>query len=123
MGKKQSEIKLRLIQFVEHLGLSRREFSSRIGKDPGYINAITGEIGSNVVKNIYITFPEINLHWLITGEGEMLASNIPDLAPTYSNLEEYLKQKNKELELENKALIKEVTTLRVQLDLRNQETA
>lgn len=65
-------VKQRLIQFVEYLGLSGREFCRRIGVGSAYINSIRKSISPDVLKTIAIQYPQLNTLWLMTGEGEML---------------------------------------------------
>ncbi|NJB36634.1 MULTISPECIES: hypothetical protein [Flavobacteriaceae] len=65
----------RLMQFIEHAGLSARQFDISIGASNGYTLRMRknhASIGSDVIENIIKTYPQLNLIWLITGEGEML---------------------------------------------------
>lgn len=53
----------------------RNVFEQEIGKKPGYLTTAlkkgTG-IGSDVLANLTDKFPQLNMRWLITGEGNML---------------------------------------------------
>lgn len=63
------------MQFIEHAGLSARQFDISIGASNGYTLRMRknhASIGSDVIENIIKTYPQLNLIWLITGEGEML---------------------------------------------------
>ena len=69
----------RLMQFIEHAGLSARQFDLSIGASNGYTLRMRknhASIGSDVIENIVKTYPQLNLIWLITGEGEMLNPGI-----------------------------------------------
>ena len=69
----------RLMQFIEHAGLSARQFDLSIGASNGYTLRMRknhASIGSDVIENIVRTYPQLNLIWLITGEGEMLNPGI-----------------------------------------------
>lgn len=70
--KEDSPIKIRMQQIANHLNITSNALSVSIGKDRTYIGKIKGEITSDVMRRIYLTYPNINLIWLITGEGEML---------------------------------------------------
>lgn len=62
--------------------LKKAEFEKIIGKSSGYIGVLknkAGIPGADVLIKIAENFPSINLHWLLTGEGEMLKS----VAKTY----------------------------------------
>lgn len=67
----------RLMQFIQHAGLSARQFDISIGAANGYtlrMKKNKASIGSDVIENIVRTYPQLNVAWLITGEGEMLKS-------------------------------------------------
>ena len=55
-------IKDRLITYLEHKGISKRQFELSIGVSNGYINNM----------RVSIHYPDLNTGWLMTGEGEML---------------------------------------------------
>ena len=65
----------RITQFIEHAGLSARQFDISIGASNGYtlrMKKNNASVGSDVIENIIRIYPQLNLVWLITGEGEML---------------------------------------------------
>ena len=70
-----SNIVSRIKEFVDYKGLSVRKFEEKVGFSNGafasqYKN--NGSIGSDKIENILQSYPEINVIWLLTGEGEML---------------------------------------------------
>lgn len=65
-------VKSRLLDFVSYTQLSRRKFQERIGVSNSYIQNISESIGADVMNRISIQFPELNISWLLTGEGSML---------------------------------------------------
>lgn len=111
----------RLIQFIKFSGLSARQFDLSIGAGNGYtlrMQKNNASIGSDVIENIIKTYPELNLVWLITGEGEMLKTdekepilNFEDLPRSrQKEIEQIIEEKIKEKqEIELKILLKEVT--------------
>lgn len=69
----------RLELFLKHIGESPTSFEPIIGVSKGAIykpikNGKT--IGVEVMEKIISKFPDLNLEWLITGNGEMLKSSI-----------------------------------------------
>lgn len=66
-----NEIKERLAQFADSLGISKREFCRAIDVSPTFL-ANSSEIASDKVLNIINAFPQISLEWLISGNGGML---------------------------------------------------
>jgi hypothetical protein len=111
----------RLMQFIKYVGLSARQFDLSIGASNGYtlrMQKNSASIGSDVIENIIKTYPQLNVIWLITGEGEMLKENEQELILDFEELpkekqneiEQIIEQKIKESqEKELKRLLKEVT--------------
>ncbi|MBC2840616.1 hypothetical protein [Robiginitalea sp. SC105] len=71
----------RLIQFIQHIGLSARQFDLSIGASNGYtlrMKKNNASVGSDVIETILRTYPDLNVVWLLTGEGAMLKSQQAD---------------------------------------------
>lgn len=88
-GKEQniSPIKQRILLFAASLGISKRDFYTKIGVSRGTLESKTG-ITEDVIAKFFATYPEVNIEWLMTGRGEMLAveSAIPTKQhPTTTN--------------------------------------
>ena len=79
MDKKEqkiSPIKQRILYFADSLGISKREFYTKIGVSRGTLESNTG-ITEDILAKFIAIFPEIDLYWLILGEGNMYrASNV-----------------------------------------------
>lgn len=65
-------IKDRLSVFIEYKNLSKYAFEKSIGVSNGFFNSINKSIGSDKLGYISKTYPDLNISWLITGDGEML---------------------------------------------------
>ena len=71
----------RLIQFINHIGLSARQFDISIGASNGYTLRMKknhASVGSDVLETVLQTYPDLNVVWLLTGEGVMLKSQMED---------------------------------------------
>ncbi|AIY14766.1 MULTISPECIES: hypothetical protein [Cellulophaga] len=109
----------RLMQFIKHAGMSARQFDLSIGASNGYTLRMlknNASIGSDVIENIVATYPNLNLVWLITGEGEMLKSDANSLnfnqlpKEKQSEIEQIIERKIRERqERELRSLLKDVT--------------
>lgn len=69
----------RLYQYIEYKGFKPTNFEREIGLSSGYLSKQKGrsaDIGETIVIKINENCPELNLLWLLTGEGEMLKKNI-----------------------------------------------
>ncbi len=68
--QKISPIKQRILYFVEKLGISKRDFYAKIGVSRGTLESKTG-ITEDVITKFYTAYPNINIEWLMTGNGDM----------------------------------------------------
>ncbi|MCK9629127.1 MAG: hypothetical protein M0R37_11120 [Bacteroidales bacterium] len=67
-------VKKRLLEFLAYLEVGQNAFEMKAGISNGYINNVKESIGTKIINKISAAFPELNIHWLLTGEGEMLNS-------------------------------------------------
>lgn len=75
-------IKERVLQLVEYKGFSKEGFFAKIGMSSANFrgDARKTPLNSSAIENILAEIPEINLEWLITGQGEMLRSTSQELS-------------------------------------------
>lgn len=69
-------IKERIFLLLETLGVSKAEFERKSSLSNGYLNNFKGSLGADKLEGILKAYPEINMTWLLTGEGEMLKSSV-----------------------------------------------
>lgn len=102
----------RVLQIIESLGMSARQFDMSIGTTNGYslrMHKNRASIGSDIIERISKKYPRINLVWLITGKGEMFldAKDIPVLSD--AQIENMINEKIEEkIAAERQELLKEV---------------
>ncbi|WP_422080313.1 hypothetical protein [Ulvibacterium sp.] len=87
----------RLMQFIKYAGLSARKFDISIGASNGYtlrMKKNNASIGSDVIENIVRVYPQLNVVWLITGEGKMLK----DREELMANMDKFSIEKQQEIE-------------------------
>lgn len=97
-----SDIQQRLCELAEALGKSNREFSRSIGKSDNYIASLHNDITVGVVNKISTVYPQVNIVWLVTGEGDKLIAK-----PATMDLHDYILKQNSLLIEENKKLAEE----------------
>lgn len=66
-------VKGRLVTFLKSKGLSQRKFEQSIGVSNGFINNISKGIGADKMQRILSVYPDLNVSWLLYGDGNMLA--------------------------------------------------
>ena len=65
-------LKERLKGFIKYKGISVRSFEIKCGLSNGYISNMRVSIQPEKMSCIAEQFPELNMGWLMTGEGEMI---------------------------------------------------
>lgn len=66
---------------MQHVHMSQQDFANRLGISAASLSSIfTGRTNptNNHVMAIHHAFPEINVNWLLFGEGDMIASKVPE---------------------------------------------
>lgn len=67
-------IKERITKYIDYKGLENSRFEKRAGLGNGYVDKIREGIRSTTIEKIRKSFPDLNIEWLKTGEGDMLLS-------------------------------------------------
>ena len=127
----------RIKQFIDYKGIAISAFEKSIGMSNASLGKSLktgGTIGADKLGIILSTYPEINLHWLVTGEGEMLkespqpkliANQVPSLSNTEILLRDLLAERDNEIKALNEIiweLKEEIGSLKNQLEHKG-ETA
>lgn len=68
----EDNVKGRLSAYLKSKGINNSEFGRLIGVSNAYISSIRKSIQPDKVEKIANTFPDLNMKWLLTGEGNML---------------------------------------------------
>ena len=80
-------VKERLKTFIKHNNITTKAFETSIAASNGYVNSITKSIGLDKLEKIIEIYPNLNLTWLLTGDGNMLKLNsVNDAATTYTTI-------------------------------------
>lgn len=71
----------RLYQYLHFHALSAYAFERICDLSNGYLGKQyrgKGTMGSEVLLKIQACFPDLNIHWLLTGKGRMIRYSLPD---------------------------------------------
>lgn len=71
----QQTIKERLVIYLKAKKMGQNRFEALVGVSNGYISNLKKSPGAEHLTKILNAAPDLNQHWLLTGEGEMLNSN------------------------------------------------
>lgn len=78
----KSAVKERLIAFINYLGMSKNAFENACGLSTRYVSNISASVSPDKLKQISLKFPELNVEWLLTGQGDMLREALS--TPTFT---------------------------------------
>lgn len=73
---KKNTVKERIIHYLKESKITQSEFCKRVGLSSGYIGAMRKSFQPDTINKIVIEFPDLDITWLLTGEGEMLKNGI-----------------------------------------------
>lgn len=68
-------VRERIKAFVASKSISVRAFEQRCGLANGLVNNITESVSNTTIDKISKEFPELNIGWVLTGEGQMLKTD------------------------------------------------
>ena len=73
-------VKDRLLEFLAYLGIGQTKFEQLTGLSRGLVDKMSDGITTRTINKISKVYPELNIVWLQTGEGQMLKSEamVPD---------------------------------------------
>ena len=74
-------MKDRISALMKYMGMSQKDFANEIRISPGTLSSIFSGRNKptlNTLNNIHERFPEVNMDWLMNGNGEMFVSSSPN---------------------------------------------
>ena len=64
-----------MIEFLSYYKISKTEFGNTIGVSNAFVTSIRKSISPDKIQSIALNYPQLNIDWLLTGEGKMLKDN------------------------------------------------
>lgn len=65
-------VKERLVEYLEYKELNKSQFCRSIGVSSAYISSMVTSIQPDKIERITLNYPDLNITWLLSGEGAML---------------------------------------------------
>ena len=105
-------MKERLIEFLKYIGIGQDKFEKNVGLSRGFVNKVGDSIRVKNQQKIQKCYPELNMTWLLVGEGSMLLtknSTLPGVKCTNPDCLNKIEQLTRDLKTanEDKSLLKE----------------
>lgn len=66
-------VKERIKKYIAFKKISAREFCARINVSSAFISSMVNSMQPDKIERITLQFPDLNISWLLTGEGEMIS--------------------------------------------------
>lgn len=116
----------RLEAFMRVEGLNANSLTVSAKLSNGLVNKALkkrSSMNSDSIERILCAYPRLSATWLMTGKGAMYVEELPEEASTtFSELNNdsllfFLRDRNKELENENRKLLSENASLKTRLEL------
>ena len=68
-------LKERILAFIEKMGLTKAQFEKNAGLSNGFVDKSGDNSRRSSLDKISTAYPQLNMVWLLTGEGEMLKTS------------------------------------------------
>lgn len=108
-SKNLSGAKGRLLEYLDCMDIKKAEFYRTTGLANGFLDK-NDNIGSDNIEIIVSKYPNINLSWLVTGNGEMLRDDGNNNLKNIEDMEKLLEMLRMAME-QNRALISIIENL------------
>lgn len=111
-------IKERVQEIISDLNISQSMFEDTIGASRGVVSHLDTRISKNLLTKITAKYPQINVKWILTGNGEKYLTNS---VPTERTTNTPYNSRTKELlaEVEKQRLI--IARFQTQIDNANEQ--
>ena len=79
MKNENSSVRNRLKSYIKYSRMTQDSFAESLGLSRSYVNAIRKGISNTTLEKILEKYPDLNLNWLLFGEGEMIKNNVNNI--------------------------------------------
>lgn len=77
--------KKRLLEFLQYLGIGQTKFEEKTGLGRASVSKIKDGMSAPNLAKILKAYPELNIEWLLTGEGNMIKDDNPQMQYSGTN--------------------------------------
>jgi transcriptional regulator with XRE-family HTH domain len=121
MEQNQIEQNIRLRKLLKVLKINQSDFGKSLGMTQSNISRMTSggnKVSVEVLNRMADKYQQVNLHWLLTGVGEMFLNTVENMSPQVDKELVDGKEKLEELKEIVSRLEEAVRELKVKLDIK-----
>ena len=86
----ENTVKERLTKYLKYKNISKIDFGNSIGVSAAYVSSIRKSIQPDKIKSIALNYPDLNIDWLLTGEGNMIKRETHFDAKEFDNNDKFI---------------------------------
>lgn len=83
--EKLDTVKKRLLEYLKANRITQAEFGRMMGVSSAYVSTMRESLSLDMQKKVKEAFPDLNMQWLIFGEGEMIVKGDGNTTQTVQN--------------------------------------
>lgn len=83
--EKLDTVKERLLEYLKANRITQAEFGRMMGVSSAYVSTMRESLSLDMQKKVKEAFPDLNMQWLIFGEGEMIVKGDGNTTQTVQN--------------------------------------
>lgn len=100
-----NEVPNRLKEFIAAIGENVARFETNLGFGNGFVRGTNARMRKATISKLQECYPQLNIDWLLTGEGQMLRPVNEQLSysqPSDATMQELIKMFNRVMEVNEK---------------------
>ena len=100
----ETTVKERLMKYLYKKDIKSNYFCSKIGVSAAFISSMRKSIQPDKLYSIAVNFPDLNIEWLLTGQGNMLRKSYENVNKEDMELSDVVKKFQNQIELKDQEI-------------------
>ena len=100
----ETTVKERLMKYLYKKDIKSNYFCSKIGVSAAFISSMIKSIQPDKLYSIAVNFPDLNIEWLLTGQGNMLRKSYENVNKEDMELSDVVKKFQNQIELKDQEI-------------------
>ena len=100
----ENTVKERLMKYLYKKDIKSNYFCSKIGVSAAFISSMIKSIQPDKLHSIAVNFPDLNIEWLLTGQGNMYRKSYENVNKEDMELSDVVKKFQNQIELKDQEI-------------------